>query len=496
VRKKFPKFFCSSVRWLTLELRATGYLTHSVGQAAGGRENFAQNRHKWQQDSVGLLLIINKLSLTINKSLQFATKLVLFGLDQQDLRSSVQEIGRYAMRNWVRSSMISRFAGVITAAWLCGMASAWAGTSGSDTGLQQALNDVCADVGISTTSCPHMPTATQAILQMSGLTNAAPDFVRGPQGPVVASGFSALCTVTGSGGLNVCSQKNAINAVNPPAASPVSISDLAPLAFTTVKGQAVPVPFGTKGAASFFYAVATGPNGEPNMLTVVFDYPTLTSSSFTKGQVVANVSLPLQVLKSDGSERPICGAMGCPATLATLQITACSNGSAGCVNGLLAKVSGDFTTAGTPETRDPGSLGIQPTVSFNPSPNSDRSHFMLEVQVPLLITLGNDPAYFGVVPSGVIPVNELSGLPTAFTAELKPTFGVNPQAAPTCSGPCPSTTFTSTFPFCASFAGNGGGPINPAVATFVTLGTDATTYVSSPVTTANPMNVPILQCPF
>jgi len=405
------------------------------------------------------------------------------------------------MRDSVRSSAITRFAGVITAAWLCGMASAWAGTSGSDTGLQQVLNDVCGDVGISTTSCPHMPTATQAILQMSGLTNAAPDFVRGPQGPVVANGFAALCSVSGSGGLNVCSQKNAINAVNPSAASP-DLSNLTPLAFTTVKGQAVPVPFGTKGADSFFYAVAT-PDGEPNTLTVVFDYPSLTSSSFTKGQVVANVSLPLQVLNNDGTERPICGATGCPASLATLQITACSNGSAGCVNGLLAKVSGDFTTAGTPETRDPGSLGIQPTVSFNPSPNSSRSHFILEVQVPLLITLRNDPAYFGLTPSGAVVnsgsftfVNQLTGLPTAFTAELKPTFGITPQAAPTCNGTCPSFPFISTFPFCASFAGNGGGPLSPAVATFVTLGTDATTYVSSPVTTANPMNVPILQCPF
>ena len=402
------------------------------------------------------------------------------------------------MRDSVRSSAITRFAGVITAAWLCGMASAWAGTSGSDTGLQQALNDVCGDVGI--TSCPHMPTATQAILQMSGLTTAAPDFVRGPQGPIAASGFSPLCTVSGSGGLNVCSQKNAINAVNPSAASP-DLSNLTPLAFTTVKGQAVPVPFGTKGADSFFYAVAT-PDGEPNTLTVVFDYPTLTSSSFTKGQVVANVSLPLQVLNNDGTERPICGATGCPASLATLQITACSSGP-GCVSGFAANVTGDFSTPGTIITMSASQLNIGVSVSSGPSPNSSRSHFILEVQVPLLITLGNDPAYFGLAPSGAVVnsgsftfVNQLTGLPTAFTAELKPTFGITPQAAPTCNGTCPSTTFTSTFPFCASFAGNGGGPLSPAVATFVTLGTDATTYVSSPVTTANPMNVPILQCPF
>jgi hypothetical protein len=276
---------------------------------------------------------------------------------------------------------------------------------------------------------------------------------------------------------------------------------LTPLAFTTVKGQAVPVPFGTKGADSFFYAVAT-PDGEPNTLTVVFDYPTLTSSSFTKGQVVANVSLPLQVLNNDGSERPICGAAGCPASLATLQITACSSGP-GCVNGFAANVTGDFSTPGTIITMSASQLNIGFSVSSAPSPNSSRSHFILELQVLLLVTLRNDPAYFGLTPSGAVVnsgsftfVNQLTGLPTAFTAELKPTFGITPQAAPTCNGTCPSTPFISTFPFCAGFAGNGGGPLNPAVATFVTLGTDATTYVSSPVTTANPMNVPILQCPF
>jgi hypothetical protein len=224
---------------------------------------------------------------------------------------------------------------------------------------------------------------------------------------------------------------------------------------------------------------------------VIFDYPSLTNSNFTKGQV-ANVSLPLQVLNSDGSERLICGAQGCPASVATLQISAASNG------GLTASVIGDFSVPGTISTMSASALGIQFSVSFGSSPNSNRSHFILEVQVPLLVTLGNDPAYFGVVPSGVIPVNELSGLPTAFASDVVPTakIGVTPEAAPTCNGPCPSTTFTSTFPFCASFAGNGGGPLNAAVATFVTLGTDATTYVSSPVTTANPSGVPILKCPF
>ena len=403
------------------------------------------------------------------------------------------------MRNWVRSSAISRFAGVVTGLWLCGMGAAWAGTGGSDSGLQTVINTICSDAGA--TSCPTVPTVTQAILQMSGLANAAPDYVRGPEGPLVINAFKALCSVSGSQSLPVCSQANAINAVNPPAASAVAVSDLAsltPLAFTNVKGQAVPVPFGTKGAnspGSFFYAVATpDQNGEFTTLSLFFDYPTLTSSSFTKGQVVAKISLPLQLLNSDGSERLICGATPCPSltNLATLQITTCSSGS-GCVQGFAYNVVGDFSSPGTIVSQPVGSLGIQASVSFGSSPNSSRSHLILGVQIPLLVTAATDSAYFGVVPSGVIPVNQLSGLPTAFTSDVVPTskIGITPQAAPTCSGTCPSTT---TFPFCASFAGNAGATINAAVATFFTLGTDATTYLSSPVPAA--LVGSALQCPF
>lgn len=414
------------------------------------------------------------------------------------------------MRTWVGSSAISRFAGVVTTVWWCGMGSAWAGGGGSDLGIQPILNTICTDVGM--TSCPEVPTLTQAILQMSGLANVAPDYVRGPQGPIAAQGFSGLCSVSPPPGgiLNVCSQANAINAVNPPAASPIAVSDLpslTPLAFTTGKGLAVPVPLGTSGANSFLYAVATpDQNGEITTLTLFFDYPVQTNSSIQKS-AFAKVSLPLQVLNSDGTERLICGATGCPASLtslATLQISGCSSG-AGCVNGLLANVVGDFSSQGTIITISASQLNIGVSVSFAPSPNSDRSHFLLGVQVPLLVTHGNDPAYFGVVPSGVVPVNALSGLPTAFTTELKPTstygiIGVAPQAAPAClvSGSCPPAT--TTFPFCASFSGTGSGPLgsgsfHSAVATFASVGTDATTYVSSPLPSTF-VPPPLLQCPF
>jgi hypothetical protein len=399
------------------------------------------------------------------------------------------------MHTLIGSSTIARFVGVVTAVWLCGIASASAGDSGSDTAIQPFLNKICTDVGM--TSCPHVPTITQAVLEMSGLANAAPDLVRGPQGPIVAQGSSPLCAVSASlaeqNMVNVCSQANAINAVNPPALSAVALSDLTPLAFTTGKGLAVPVPLGTSGANSFLYAVATpDQKGEINTLTLYFDYPVQTNSTIQKA-VFANISLPL----SNG-QRPICGATGCPASLATLQISGCSSGQ-GCVNGLAANVIGDFSSPGVIGTKSAGDLGIGVSVSFAASPNSTSSHLILQVQVPLLITLGNDPAYFGVVPSGAIPVNQLSGLPTAFTSNVVPAsgIGVAPQAAPTCSGTCPSTTFTYTFPFCASFSGSGSGPLgsgsfHSAVVTFASIGTDATTYLSSPV----PPLASSLQCPF
>jgi len=95
------------------------------------------------------------------------------------------------MSTWIRSSAITRFSGMVATVWLCGVASVWAGTGGSDSGVQTVLNSVCADVGISTTSCPQVPTVTQAILAISGFENAAPDFVRGPQGNFQSFGACA-----------------------------------------------------------------------------------------------------------------------------------------------------------------------------------------------------------------------------------------------------------------------------------------------------------------
>ena len=422
------------------------------------------------------------------------------------------------MHTLLASSSMSRVAGAVFAAWLCGMGPAGAGTAGGDVDFQGALAVVCNHVGV--TSCPQVPTITQAILAISGFENAAPDFVRGPQGSFATPDFNfgGLCSVS-SGNPKlpaVCSQANAINAVNPPAASPVDVSDLpnlTPLAFATGKGlPAVPVPLGTSNATSYFYAVATpDQSGEITRLTIFFDSPTQTNSSIQKS-VFAKISLPLKVLNNDGSERLICGATPCPiptmtttppTTLATLQLSGCSSGQ-NCVNGVAANVIGDFSTPGTIGNMSASQLNIGVNVFFLPSPNSASSHLILRVEAPMLVTHGNDPAHFGVVPSGVIPVNGLSGLPTAFTSDVVPAstkIGITPQAAPTCNGTCPTQhpPFISTYPFCASFAGGVSGPLGSGqfqstVATFASISTDATTYLSSPVPAA--LVGSSIQCPF
>jgi len=419
------------------------------------------------------------------------------------------------------SSTVSRIVGAVTALWLSSAGPALAGGGGEDAGTFQSFlgspngsTGLCSLLGM--TSCPQLPTLTQIVLQIAALENSPPDLVRSPQQQFAPVGGLGICTVAGnfqssSGvGLPVCSQANGINAINPPAPS-VSLSDLRPLAFmpTTGTGQAVPVPAGIIGANSFFYAAATKSNGQPDTLFLTYDYPPLTGTTFPKGLQVAAISLPLVILNSDGTERPVA---------TTLQISAACNGGTQC---LTANAVGNFSGSGT-QKRSPADLGVQWALVFGISPNSSQPHAIFQVQAPLVVTgpttpadasacqiaieggkqdvqhCGNDPAYFGVVPFGATAngavvgfptdANQVSGLPTVFTTSVlgHPTAflkgasdGIAPYAAP----PAVAGAKTSTFGFCASFWGGSAATqtLNPAVAAFLSIGTDGTTYVSAPV---------------
>jgi len=413
------------------------------------------------------------------------------------------------------------FGGALAALTLLSAGSAAAGAGGGEQGgvIQRTLALFCQFLGMS--SCPQVPTLTQGVLELAGLQTTAPDYVRGP--------FSlGICSVAGNPlpnnpiTLQPCSDI-AVNAVNASVSSPVTVSDLSrlsTLAFTTNKlGQAVPAQPGDHSANSFLYAVTTGANEEPNALTLVYDNPFQTS--FAADQVVAKISLPLQVLSlTDGSERLVCcGVQGAPASVTVLQISTSANG------GFIAVVTGDFIGDGTQQSHSAAELGLEfplgsPAI-LTSTRNSNKPHAIFQVSVPLLVTgpsntakcgkaisnqtpdpadCGNDPAYFGVTPGGSTVgnligsstgINQITGLPTAFSndaigftpAFLRQPIGIAPSAAP--PGPPPRCigticTPTYTYPFCASFLING--HLSAATAAFYSIGTDGTTNVSAPRT--------------
>src|SRR5260370_41180382 len=76
--------------------------------------------------------------------------------------------------------------------WACGAGMAWA-EGGADSGAaaQNLLNSLCPFLGITPTSCPKLPTATQGVLELAGLQTVSPDYVRG-------SFNLGFCSVAGS----------------------------------------------------------------------------------------------------------------------------------------------------------------------------------------------------------------------------------------------------------------------------------------------------------
>jgi hypothetical protein len=383
------------------------------------------------------------------------------------------------MRAPVGLSKFLSFAAAAVAGSLVCAGTASAGGGGADAStLQSSLNAICGGVGM--TSCPQLPTAAQIFLEISGLLNSPPDDVRNifavsPCGNLFFSGPPCPTVAV-----------NAINAQvkSPSAAASVAISYLTPLAF---KPGAVVTQYGDPTAARFFYAtVLDGTNGQPQLLDIILDDTLGTNKQFSKGPVVA-FSLPLVVLKS-GIEYPVA---------ATLQLTATCNGAASCLTGT---VTGTFPVVGT-KTYSAAQLGINFDYNFGASPNSTTSHGLYEVQIPLVVTTSNDGAYFdhpSSCPNSSKGTNPLSGYCNAFSTQdlgfsasvlgSGASIGIAPYAAPLCtSATCPTsgTPQTTYFGFCATFANASA----PAVATFGQIGTDGTTYLSTPVSTQG------IQCP-
>jgi hypothetical protein len=146
---------------------------------------------------------------------------------------------------------------------------------------------------------------------------------------------------------------------------------------------------------------------------------------------------------------------------------------------LTAAVVGDFLETGTVQQHNAAEVGLTFNFHFGASPNSESPHAIFEVQVPLLITVANDPAYFGVKsveeelgalrlptspPTGI---NQISGHPTAFHSDV---LGFSPPFLGAPIGIAPGAASLA-----ANFSNNGDGVSRPAVDTFLAIGTDGAT---------------------
>jgi hypothetical protein len=368
------------------------------------------------------------------------------------------------MPTLVRSSGIARFIGAFAVLSLSA-GSAWAGGGGLDVAsLQAALDSACSALSM-TASCPQLPTLTQLVLEIAGLENAPPEDAR----------FE-----------NAISPTVAINAVNPPAGnalnlvagSPFAPPKVAPLAFISTSGGAAAVTQpGGSDANSFFYAATNGaPNLPPDTLNLVYDFTLLTNPNFAKGQFVADISVPLVVLNSGGTESEA------PTTIQIRGATGCGK-IVPCVSAIAV---GDFGS-GT-KSVNASDLGLTVTLVFQSSPNLSTPHAIFAVQAKLLVTKSTDPAYFSTDPAYASdPFAQL--LKPAFKNDapgVTPKFlglpvGIAPYAAPQCTGgSCPTPPQPSSFPLCASIAVDQG-TAQPAVAAFFSIGTVGTTYLSAPL---------------
>jgi hypothetical protein len=401
----------------------------------------------------------------------------------------------------IRSSSVSRVAGTVATLWLCGTGPAWAGDGGSEdlAGLNKIVSNICTFLSIPTTSCPTLPTISQAVLEIAALENAPPEIVAALNS--VAAGNHPSAGNPAAGNPDVL----------PPIEFPLTVttlpdvlSNLTPLAFISAPNGAGPATATqphNSAADTFLYAVASGQLLKnnlaiPDTLYFFYDDTLRTNTSLSQRRVVAEFSLPLVVLNTDNTERSV---------LTTLQFSYPGAGNQPCS---AAMVHGDFLGDGTTQTKNATDIGLNCAVVFAPSPSSARLHAIFQLQVPLLVTQATDPAYFYFAHTGQ-PGPISLGIPTAFFNDdtgftpapgilgtLGRSIGIAPSAGPLCTATtCPATPATpppSTYALCANLPGNHNRqPPVPAVAAFYAIATDGETLLAAPIVPSGP-----IVCPF
>src|SRR6266404_1768579 len=165
---------------------------------------------------------------------------------------STPKRGRTAMRLTVGSAVISWFASVSAAFWMYGAGTAWAGDGGDSLGTIQAIigpadgsTGFCHLLGMGTnfgTTCPQLPTVTQAILEAAGLGLSPPEMVAAqnsiPPGSNVNAGNPAVPLIQGAATPFPLNASQLFVAATKTSPSSGLLSTLTPLAFISAKSQA------------------------------------------------------------------------------------------------------------------------------------------------------------------------------------------------------------------------------------------------------------------
>jgi hypothetical protein len=373
--------------------------------------------------------------------------------------------------------------------------------------------------------CPQIPTITQWVLEVAGLTNSPPEAIRAqnsitPGSSVTAGNVAAVPTGALPDyplPLNSTSSPPLFlpgNATTPPSGL---LTTLTPIAFASQNPQisttAAATPLYDPSADTFVYAVGVSSKAavnaagltDPDKVYFFFDdHFTKTNQKFSTGQIVAKFSFPLTFLNNDGSESPV---------MTTLQVAATCTGGPSC---LKAQAVGGIGTPLNPV--DASQLGIQFALVFSGSPTLAQNHAIFEVAVPLLVTgacvkpnpeckkgqslpgPNTDPAYFyflHYVAAGPINIaistafgsagDDLGATPTQSGILPSGAFsvGLAPSAGPLCTfDAMGNETCPSTFALCASLADNtNGGKANlrPAVGAYYAIATNGETLLSAPL---------------
>jgi hypothetical protein len=402
------------------------------------------------------------------------------------------------MRKFAGPLKIAGVVPAVAAFWLCTAQPARAG-DGADLGsLQVYIDAVCSVWGLST--CPQIPTITQAVLQVAAFEDIAPEAVRSstafaiPVGPFVDAGNPShppglQCLSTSS---TPC-----VDPLNPISGLPVDpsvLSSLRPLAFVSAtSGTAAPTQLYDPSANAFLYAagglsVANKGSPRPDTLVLFYDDPTRTNT-LSPGQVAAKISLPLTVLNKDGTERPV---------PAILQYQVPATGAAPCS---ASTVTGNFSGNGT-QTVSPAKIGVDCALVFATSPVSPFSHAIFEVTVPFLITPSTDPAITNGSPLGFGAPFHAGDF--GFTFASGKSIGIGPNAAPApatqftcdptgCSYPALPPASSASYALCASLSTNASGntPL-PSVAAFYAIAGDGEVLLSAPLAPSIPHVCPAM----